>query len=88
MNPRETHAMIHCHDDAKSSKILTPISLALKLFTMSLQDTQGKDMLMLVITDNVFDTKQHDEEYYRINEDKSRDDLEIEKEIKGTKKEM
>ena len=86
MSPRETHAMIHCHDDAKSSKILTPISLALKLFTMSLQHKPGKDLLTLVITDNVADTKQHDAEYYMINKNKSTEDLEVE-EMRGTKKE-
>lgn len=36
-----THTRIHGHDDAKSSKIRTPISLALKPFTTSLMRTKA-----------------------------------------------
>ena len=41
----DTHRRIHGHDDAKSSKILTPTSLALKPFITSLVETQTEATL-------------------------------------------
>ena len=42
-----THRRIHGHDDAKSSKIRTPMSLALKPFTMSLMRDTNKSPAVL-----------------------------------------
>lgn len=43
---RSTHTRIHGHDEAKSSKILIPTSLALKPFTMSLRKKNAGQIVL------------------------------------------